>query len=108
VSEQRYHRIEISVPVPDGRSAQGKVIDTYEAELEVLFAKLPADATKKDWVTTPRTESGPRKTIEDRVKERVEAELAARDAHAALAAEHPKLYSELEQAVPRRVARSAT
>jgi hypothetical protein len=77
VSEQRYHKIEILVPVPENRTAQGKIIDLYEAELECLYEKLPAGSTKRDWVTTPRAEvSASRKTIEQRVNERVAAEMA--------------------------------
>jgi hypothetical protein len=76
MSEQRYHAIEIRVPVPDGRAAQGKVIDQYEAELECLYEKLPEGSTKRDWVTTPRAEVGPRKTIDQRVAEKVAEEMA--------------------------------
>jgi hypothetical protein len=76
MSEQRYHAIEIRVPVPESRAEQGRVIDLYEAELECLYEKLPEGASKRDWITTPRAEVGPRKTIEQRVAERVAEEMA--------------------------------
>jgi hypothetical protein len=102
MSEQRYHKIEILVPVPENRTAQGKVIDLYEAELECLYEKLPEGSTKRDWVTTPRVEAGPRKTIEQRVAERVATEMAKSAQTAPAPAEN-----EPEHASVRRVPRSA-
>jgi hypothetical protein len=111
MSEQRYHAIEIRVPVPDGRAAQGKVIDQYEAELECLYEKLPEGASKRDWITTPRAEVGPRKTVEQRVAERVAIEMAKSTPTVPAPTAQPPAENEpehvSEHATVRRVSRSA-
>lgn len=67
-----FHRIEISVPVPKGSIVeQAKIMTSYQDQLTALYAALPAESEKRDYVSRERVEVTKRKTIAERVNDEI-------------------------------------